>query len=250
MTRPRFPALAPPRPRALRRFALRFLLVLFLLSCASAGCAHPHPRSSRAPLPPPANPPAPRPAPSPVAPGSFVELGSASWYGVPYHGRRAANGEIYDMYKLTAAHRTLPFESVVRVTNLKNGREIEVRINDRGPFVDDRVIDLSLAAARALDMVASGVVPVRLDLVAAVRSQAGQFTVQVGAFRSRDNAVQLRERLARRYAPVSIREYDSPDGPLYRVFAGRVPDQAAARQLAGQISREEGLSPFVLRLDD
>lgn len=249
MTRPRFPAFVPPRPRVLYRCALRSLLALFLLSCTTAGCAHPRPRSTRAPLPRPSASPA-RPVPTPVAPGSFVEQGAASWYGVPYHGRRAANGEIYDMYKLTAAHRTLPFDSVVRVTNLKNGRQINVRINDRGPFVDDRVIDLSLAAARELDMVASGVIPVRLDLVAAVSLREGRFTVQVGAFRSRENAVQLRERLARRYSPISIREYDSPDGLLYRVFAGRVPGEAAARQLADQISREEGLSPFIIRLDD
>ena len=228
---------------------LRALFVLLFLSCATAGCAHPRPRLSRAPVPPPTNPPT-RPAPTPVAPGSFVEQGVASWYGVPYHGRRAANGEIYDMYQLTAAHRTLPFESVVRVTNLKNDRTIEVRITDRGPFVDNRVIDLSLAAARDLDMVASGVVPVRLDLVAAVSPLAGRFALQVGAFQNRENAVQLRDRLAKRFPPVSIREYDSPNGLLYRVFAGRVPGEAAARQLAEQLRREEGLSSFIIRLDD
>ena len=231
------------------RRTLRALLVLIALSCATTGCAHPRPRASRAPVPPPTNPP-PKPAPTPVAPGSFVEQGVASWYGVPYHGRRAANGEIYDMYKLTAAHRTLPFESVVRVTNLKNGRKTEVRITDRGPFVDNRVIDLSLAAARELDMVASGVVPVRLELVAAVSSLTGNFAVQVGAFRNRENAAQLRDRLAKRFPPVSIREYDSPDGMLYRVYAGRVPGEAAARQLADQLRREEGLSSFIVRLDD
>ena len=231
------------------RCTLQVLLLLLSLSCATVGCAHPRPRSSRAPVPPPTNPP-PRPAPTPVSPGSFVEQGVASWYGVPYHGRRAANGEIYDMYKLTAAHRTLPFESVVRVTNLENGRKIEVRITDRGPFVDDRVIDLSLAAARDLDMVASGVVPVRLDLVAAVSPLAGRFALQVGAFQNRENAVQLRDRLAKRFPPVSIREYDSPNGMLYRVFAGRVLDEAGARQLAEQLRREEGLSSFIIRLDD
>ena len=232
-----------------RRCAYRALFFAFCLFCATAGCAHPHPRSSRAPVPPPTNPP-PRLALTPVAPGTFVEQGVASWYGVPYHGRRAANGEIYDMYKLTAAHRTLPFESVVRVTNLKNGRKIEVRITDRGPFVDSRVIDLSLAAARELDMVASGVVRVRLDLLAAVSPLTGNFGLQVGAFRNRENAVQLRDRLAKRFPPVSIREYDSPDGLLYRVFVGRIPDEAAARQLADQLRFEEGLSSFVIRLDD
>ena len=239
----------PSRRLLTRRRALRALLVLLSLSCATVGCAHPRPRSSRAPVPPPIAPPS-RPVPAPVAPGSFVEQSAASWYGVPYHGRRAANGEIYDMYKLTAAHRTLPFESVVRVTNLRNGRKIEVRITDRGPFVDNRVIDLSLAAARDLDMVASGVVPVRLELVAAVNPLTGRFALQVGAFQNRENAVQLCDRLANRFQPVSIREYDSPHGMLYRVFAGRVPGEAAARQLAEQLRREEGLSSFIIRLDD
>ena len=249
MTFPRNLRLVSSRRLLTHQRALRALLVLLFLSCATAGCAHPRPRSSRAPVPPPTNPPI-RPAPTPVASGNFVEQGVASWYGVPYHGRRAANGEIYDMYMLTAAHRTLPFESVVRVTNLRNGRKIEVRITDRGPFVDNRVIDLSLAAARDLDMVASGVVPVQLELVAAVSPLAGRFALQVGAFQNRENAVQLCDRLAKRFPPVSIREYDLPNGLLYRVFAGRVPGEAAARQLAEQLRREEGLSSFIIRLDD
>jgi len=88
------------------------------------------------------------------APSGYTEEGNASWYGVPFHGRHASNGEIYDMYKLTAAHRTLPFETMVRVTNLNNGKSTVVRITDRGPFVDNRIIDLSLAAAREVDSIA------------------------------------------------------------------------------------------------
>ena len=90
------------------------------------------------------------------APSGYTEEGNASWYGVPFHGRHASNGEIYDMYKLTAAHRTLPFETMVRVTNLNNGKSTVVRITDRGPFVDNRIIDLSLAAAREVDSVGPG----------------------------------------------------------------------------------------------
>src|SRR5579883_3041588 len=101
-----------------------------------------------------------RPAP---LPGS--ETGIASWYGHPYHGRPAANGEIYDMEQMTAAHRTLPFDTVVRVTNLKNDKSVEVRINDRGPFVDNRIIDLSHAAAQAIDMIGPGTAQVRMDIV-------------------------------------------------------------------------------------
>ncbi len=90
----------------------------------------------------------------------------ASWYGRPFHGRRTASGEVYDMYKLTAAHPTLPFGARVRVTSLRNGRSVEVRINDRGPAVRGRIIDLSYAAARAIDSVGAGVFPVRLRVVA------------------------------------------------------------------------------------
>jgi rare lipoprotein A len=105
--------------------------------------------------------------PSPVKPARVgeIETGSASWYGVPYHGRRSANGEIYDMEKFTAAHRTLPFDTWVEVTNLVNKKHIDVRITDRGPFVNGRIIDLSLAAARELDMVASGVAKVQIKVI-------------------------------------------------------------------------------------
>lgn len=92
-------------------------------------------------------------------------VGEASWYGKPYHGRQAANGEVYNMNKLTAAHKTLPFETMVRVTNLWNGRHVDVRITDRGPFVEGRIIDLSYKAAKKLDMVEDGVAPVGLQIL-------------------------------------------------------------------------------------
>src|SRR5260370_2533919 len=96
------------------------------------------------------------------APSGYTEEGNASWYGVPFHGRRASNGETYDMYKLTAAHRTLPFETMVRVTNLSNGKSTVVRITDRGPFVDNRIIDLSFAAAQEVASVRPLLGPVRV----------------------------------------------------------------------------------------
>ena len=95
----------------------------------------------------------------------YTEKGKASWYGKKYHGRTTANGERYDMYAMTAAHRRLPFGSVVRVTNLDNGKSVEVRINDRGPFVKGRIIDLSYTAARKLDMIGPGVVPVKIKVI-------------------------------------------------------------------------------------
>ena len=104
------------------------------------------------------------PAPAPARIGS-TETGVASWYGIPYNGRRAASGEIFDMEQLTAAHRTLPFETWVEVTNLTNGKRVDVRINDRGPFVDGRIIDLSQAAAREIDMLRAGLARVRLKVI-------------------------------------------------------------------------------------
>jgi len=182
--------------------------------------------------------------------GKVIEEGIASWYGVPYHGRRAANGEIYDMHKLTAAHRTLPFNTVVRVRNVKNNRTTEVRITDRGPFVEGRIIDLSLAAARDIDMVADGVARVRLELLSAPDLGPDLFTVQVGAFQNRDNAVRLRQNLERRYQPVFVVEYDSPNGMLYRVRVGRVQTQTAVKRLADKLRASEGFTPFVVRLDE
>lgn len=154
------------------------------------------------------------------------------------------------MEKLTAAHRTLPFDTIVRVTNLKNGRATEVRINDRGPFVEGRIIDLSLAAARQLEMVADGVVPVRLDHVTGPHPLTSHYTIQVGAFRERGNAEQLQRRLERQYQPVFIREYDAPEGRYYRVWVGRVSSEDAARRLAERLLREEQLAGIIVRLDE
>jgi rare lipoprotein A len=174
----------------------------------------------------------------------------ASWYGDPFNGRRTSNGEIYDMHAFTAAHRTLPFNAIVRVTNLRNGKQTEVRITDRGPFVADRIIDLSYSAAEALDMVGPGTAPVRLEIVGGPNPQIGFFSVQVGAFQSEDNAERFRAQLAVRYANVSIATYDSPTGLFYRVRVGRLPSQDAAQQLAAQLHTNEQLTTFVVRLDE
>jgi rare lipoprotein A len=184
------------------------------------------------------------------APSGYTEEGNASWYGVPFHGRRASNGEIYDMYKLTAAHRTLPFETMVRVTNINNGKSTVVRITDRGPFIDNRIIDLSLAAAREVDSVGAGVVPVRVEILGGVDPTTGFFTVQVGAFRDRANAERLRDRLSVSYSPIFIQQYDSPDGVFYRVRVGRVSGEDAAHQLGEQLRDREGFTTLVTRLDE
>ncbi len=130
----------------------------------------------------------------------FSEEGIASWYGKDFHGRKTANGEIYDMYGLTAAHKLLPFNTVVKVTNLQNGRSTTVRVNDRGPFVGDRIIDLTNTAANQIGMLGPGTARVRVETVGDVPGlqdgdMTGRFYVQVGAFSNKDNASRLVTRL-------------------------------------------------------
>jgi rare lipoprotein A len=188
------------------------------------------------------------PAVRPLTVG-YTEIGVASWYGYPYHGRRAASGEIYDMEKLTAAHRTLPFGSLVRVENLENGRRVQVRINDRGPFVEGRIIDLSRAAARALGMLGPGTARVRLVLIGLPeKTEGGYFAVQTGAFRERANAERQRRDLQRRYGEVRIIPRDG-DPVLWRVLVGREPTPEQAAALAERLRAEVG-EAFVVRLDE
>ena len=256
-------------------FPLNF--ACFFLYVVIAGCASRHVTADRRPAPSPASPdtvestkratdsepaqpsatPPARPVPKRSKPGQtpapagYLEEGNASWYGVPFNGRRASNGEIYDMYKLTAAHRTLPFETMVRVTNLNNGKSTTVRITDRGPFVDNRIIDLSLAAAREIESIGPGVVPVRVEvLTPGIDPTGGFFTVQVGAFRDQANAQRLRDRLNLSYSPIFIQQYDSPDGLYYRVRVGKIAGEDTARQLGEQLRGREGFTPFVVRLDE
>ncbi len=175
----------------------------------------------------------------------------ASWYGVPFDGHRTSDGEIYHMHQFTAAHRTLPFGAVVRVTNLDNGKQTQVRINDRGPFVADRVIDLSLSAAQAIGMVGPGTAKVRLEIVEGPPNpQLGFFGVQVGAFETQSSAERLRRQLEARYTPVVVVAYDSPKGTFYRVRVGSFRTQDAARQFAAQLHSSDRFTTFVVRLDD
>ncbi|KTG16973.1 MULTISPECIES: septal ring lytic transglycosylase RlpA family protein [unclassified Guyparkeria] len=172
----------------------------------------------------------------------FRERGVASWYGNKFHGRPTSSGEPYDMYKMTAAHKTLRLPAYVRVTNLDNGKSVIVRVNDRGPFVDDRIIDLSYAAAHKIDMTGRGTVPVEIEVVgpgqqadrsdsrgnwqAARLPKAGwdeDVLVQVGAFRDRDNAEAIGARLRRAgLSPIS-----HSDGRLTRVRVGPFASAAA-----------------------
>ncbi len=167
----------------------------------------------------------------------FKQRGTASWYGRKFHGRRTSNGEIYDMYGISAAHKTLPFGTVVRVTNLRNGRRLDVRINDRGPFAKGRIIDLSYGAAKKLGMVGPGTAPVEIVALAAptrsvtargggrqfeaVDLTRGNFTFQVGAFQDRANAQRLAAKLKQFYTNVHIASFDRGDGLYHRVRVGR-----------------------------
>jgi rare lipoprotein A len=182
--------------------------------------------------------------------GHFTEQGVASWYGEPFNGRRTSDGEIYDMFQYTAAHRTLPFGAIVRVTNLSNGKQTLVRVNDRGPFVANRVIDLSYAAAVALGMIGTGTASVRIDRVGGPNPDTGLFGVQVGAFQVEENAERLRDRLAGQYSPVTIATVETASGTFYRVRVGRAGSEEIAQALADRIERDEQLTSFVVRLDD
>lgn len=186
----------------------------------------------------------------PAVPGGYIEEGVASWYGVPFNGRRTSNGEIYDMHTFTAAHRTLPFNCMVRVTNLDNGKQTEVRINDRGPFVANRVIDLSLAAAQAIEMWGPGTAHVRLEILSGPNPQAGFFGVQVGAFKVQENAEKFRAEMDAAYPPAAIETYAAADGVYYRVRVGRLPSEDAAQKLADRLKSEGRTGAVVVRIDD
>ncbi|HLG99156.1 MAG TPA: septal ring lytic transglycosylase RlpA family protein [Bryobacteraceae bacterium] len=204
-----------------------------------SSCAH-HRQAARTPLP---------PLPPPPAAIQNTETGIASWYGHPYHGRAAANGEIYDMEKLTAAHRTLPFGTWVRVTNLSNGKSIDLRIIDRGPFIDGRIVDISHAAAQAIDMIGPGVAQVRLDVLSLPAStiSTNWFAVQAGAFADKDRAERLRSSLQREYGPARL--VIRPGTPsLWRVLVGKESSPDTAATLARRIRTEVGPA-FVVRLD-
>jgi rare lipoprotein A len=210
------------------------LLLIIGVVLTTAACHKKHPARVSAPTPPKVG---------------ASETGVASWYGHPYHGRQAANGETYDMETMVAAHRTLPFDTWVRVRNLNNGKEIEVRIIDRGPFVGGRVIDLSHAAAKAIDLVGPGTAPVRIEIVRVPAAPPGLYGVQVGAYRDRHNAERVRERMAAQYGTAKLMTRQG-DTPLWRVVVGAESSETGATSLADQIRRESGeTNAFVLRLN-
>jgi len=179
------------------------------------------------------------PPPRPVFVG-YEETGEASWYGHPYHGRRTASGEVYDMSQMTAAHRTLPLGSRVVVENLLNGRAAEVRITDRGPFTGGRILDLSQAAARLLGAVEPGVIPVRLRVIglpgSTVRTQSGAFSVQVAAFTSEHRAAVLKDMLDRAWADTYVQRAEVGGQTVYRVRVGTYATRREAHRVAQHLA--------------
>ncbi len=230
---------------------MRKALLMAMMMALLSGC-HRHRVAHMTPPPPP-----PSGDAAPVESGSTGtattpnETGLASWYGHPYHGRASASGEIYDMEQMTAAHRTLPFGTMVRVHDLDNEKAVDVRINDRGPFVDGRIIDLSHAAARAIEMIGPGVARVQLEILSAPPSvEPPHFGVQVGAFRNRDNAERLRTAMETKYGRARlVQRADTPG--VWHVVVGKEPSQTGASALAERIRGENAsvTSAFVVRLD-
>jgi rare lipoprotein A len=203
---------------------------------------------------PPGSTPSKRPEPPPPPPKSaeplLVETGIASWYGHPYHGRIAANGERYDMETMVAAHRTLPFDTWVRVVNLTNQKTVELRIIDRGPFVGNRIIDVSHAAARALELIGPGTAEVRVEILSMPETaRTVGYAVQVGAFREKANAERQRVQMAARYGAAKVVFRDGEPG-LWRVLVGAERTEEKADALRLKIRQESGeRNAFVVRLD-
>lgn len=185
-----------------------------------------------------------------VRPSRFVQTGMASWYGPGFHGKRTANGEIYDQHALTAAHRSLPLGTNVMVTNLENEQAIEVRINDRGPFVGGRIIDLSLVAAKSIGVYAPGTALVRIEVLSAPTPRlAVLYAVQVGSYTDADKASYLKQALTEHFSSVYISPLSSRRFRYYQVRLGPFAKRVQAERQARSAARA-GLQSVVVEEDD
>ena len=182
----------------------------------------------------------------------YSKKGIASWYGKKFHGKRTSSGETYDMHQMTAAHKTLPLPSYVRVTNLKNNKKIVVRVNDRGPFVDDRIIDLSYVAARQLDLVRPGTGPV---LVEAVLPSSGSYPrlpndnhyLQAGVFGNKDNAVRLSKVLQKSgIKDVHVKDKIISGSTLFQVLVGPIDVTDNVDQLIDRVAQYLPEEPIIV----
>lgn len=179
----------------------------------------------------------------------YSETGRASWYGPPYNNHRGANGQIFDQNALSAAHRTLPMGSLIRVTNLQTGQTAVMRITDRGPFVPDRVLDLSVASAKAVGVWRPGTANVRIDVYAAPKpiEVGGRWCVQIGAFSKEKEAVKLEEHLEHKYHTANVIEFTGPTGHWVRIRPMN-DDKGRATEIAKELKPEEG-EAYLVRLD-
>lgn len=216
---------------------------------------------------PPARIPTPTPTPVPVQPATpapranteiivpknakvlYTEVGYASWYGPGFQKRNAANGQPYDMNAMTAAHRTLPLNTIARVTDVKTGDSVLLRITDRGPFVGDRVIDLSRAAARRLSVFQKGVALVRIEVLEtpAPIKEGGRWCVQIGAFSDASDAAQLKEKLSRRYRTAKVLQFTSPVGGDWLRIRVADDDKQRAQEVMRDTHTDAGV--YLVRLD-
>lgn len=179
-----------------------------------------------------------------------VETGIASWYGAPYHNRRGSNGEVYDMNAMTAAHRTLPLGSIVRVTNLESRKSAVVRITDRGPFIEGRIIDLSQAAAKQIGLVQKGTGRVRVEVLKTPQpiESGGRWAVQLGGFERENRAREIADHLTRRYRSAKVLTFSSPTGAWWVRVRVKNDLRARAEEITRDTKTPEG-GVFLVRLD-
>jgi rare lipoprotein A len=166
-----------------------------------------------------------------------VQFGVASWYGGEFHGRPTSSGEIYDMYQLTCAHNTLPLGTVVMVTNIENGRSLELKVNDRGPFVKERILDISYSAAQMLGMWEKGTALVKIEVISPGVEPVQRFTLQVGSFADETNAQKLAEQLRKSFENVYVATVETLTQKYHRVRVGQFETREAALVIAEKLSQ-------------
>jgi rare lipoprotein A len=250
-----------PLWRSVRNF--RFAGVSVVLMVLLTGCSH-KPEAAYSPPPPPAATSAtapavsvPAPVPSLTADEQFVdthtpiysESGVASWYGPPYHNRVGANGAVFDENGISAAHRTLPMGSLIRVTNVKTGQSAVMRVTDRGPFVAGRILDLSIGAAKAVGLWRAGTGEVRIDVFSTPKpmDEGGRWCVQIGAFLHQETALRLQSQLQREYRTANVIEFQGPTGYWVRIRPEN-DDRSLAMTIARSLQPAEGQA-WLVRLD-
>jgi len=166
-----------------------------------------------------------------------VQQGIASWYGKDFHGKQTSSGEVYDMYQLTCAHQTLPLGTMVMVTNLENEKSVELKVNDRGPFVKGRIIDVSYAAAKMLDMCEKGTAMVKVEVFGPVIEEIQRFTLQVGSFVDETNAQRLAEQLRKSFENVHVTTMETQTQKYHRVRVGQFETRESASVMAEKLSQ-------------